>query len=122
VLNINVNVRDIALNISRDFTIAIDEQLLIRDLTAMLVKKLAWPERDINGQQIIYILQIERNNGKIQLTGDEIIKAVGLLNGDRLTIGPVFSAAVAPTPSTSVGSVTTQEASQPYTMAPLQRE
>ncbi len=124
-LNINVNVRDVALNISRDFTIAIDEQLLVRDFTAMLVKKLAWPEKDISGQQITYALQIERSNGKVRLHNDEMVKSVGLLNGDRLTIGPTLTTsdpgALASSTSTSTGSADEYDPSQPYMMTPLQR-
>lgn len=122
-LNINVNVRDVALNISRDFTIAIDEQLLVRDFTAMLVKKLAWPEKDISGQQITYALQIERSNGKVRLHKDEMVKSAGLLNGDRLTIGPILTTSdlVSPASSTSTGSADEYDSSQPYMMTPLQR-
>src|SRR5256885_4200254 len=108
-LNINMNVRDVALNISRDFTVSIDDQLRVSDLAAMLVKKLAWPEKDINGQQIEYVLQIERNNGKIHLTGREMIRDAGLLNGDRLIIGPNFGRPAALAPSASTVPTTTQE-------------
>ena len=118
-LNINVTVRDVALNISRDFTIAIDEQLQVRDLIALLVRKLAWPEQDIAGQPVSYALIVERVNSRVLLTGDEMIRAAGFLNGDLLTIGPVTGGALSASQPRQADASTTRKA--PYTMAPLNR-
>ena len=117
-LNINVTVRDPALNISRDFTIAVDEQLLIRDLAAQLVRRLMWPEKDIQGHPVNYVIRNER--ARVLLTGDELIRAVGLLNGDILTIGPLIDRANT-TASASVADSSSTYEMPPYSMVPLQR-
>ena len=125
-LNINVTLRDVALNIGRDFTISIDERQPVRDLLAMLVHKLAWPERGIDGEVVRYAMVVNRTN--TIFTGNETINSVGLLNGDIITLGPVMSTTYAQpgypsySQSQQPGPQGTQaQPQQPYVMTPLKR-
>jgi uncharacterized ubiquitin-like protein YukD len=132
-LTINVTLRDVALNIGRDVTISIDEQLPTRELLALLVRKLGWPEKDITGQFVRYAMRIDRN--KAWLQGDEAIKTLGLLNGDIITLGPVMSsgypssqyrpdnraAAQAQQPQAPLQPPAQQQPQAPYTITPLKR-
>jgi hypothetical protein len=122
-LNINITLRDPSLKIARDFTISIDEQLPMRELLALLVNKLGWPEKDISGIAIPYAMRVERTT--VLLAGDELIRTAGLLNGDIVTLGPVISANTGQhyQVSSSPGSKQQpqQPQPQPYTIAPLKR-
>jgi hypothetical protein len=122
-LNINVTVRDVALNISQDLTITVDERLSVSDLTGLVVKKLAWPEKDISGQAVRYALCIDRTDNRVPLSPDTPLAASGILNGCVLVIGPVFGSN-----QTQGTSAPTDHAIQPepdnstqYTMRPLNR-
>lgn len=119
-LNINVTLRDVALNIGRDFTISIDEHLAVRDLLALLVRKLGWPEMGMGGETVCYAVRIDRTNAIF--TGNEVISSIGLLNGDILTLGPVIGATQPSYPTYPQPQQAQQaQPQQPYVMAPLKR-
>jgi hypothetical protein len=125
VLNINVTVRDVALNISRDITIAVDDQLPVGELTSLLIQKLAWPQKDIEGQAVLYALCLQRGTDLARLPADAPVASVGILNGSVLVIGPVSTPMSerysAPPEPASTTPETAGEPAPHYTMKPLQR-
>jgi hypothetical protein len=127
-LTLNLTARDVALSISREFSVPIGPERPVRELISYLVDQLEWPQAELGGQPIHYVLMIIRGNAPVYLTGDEMIKAVGFMSGDVVTLGPLGRSITplhGPGPVAGVvadpGDWTSQQ-SAPWVMKPLRSD
>jgi hypothetical protein len=125
-LTLSLTARDAALSFSREFVVSIGPERSVRELVSYLVGQLEWPQAELGGHPINYVLMIIRGNAPVYLTGDEMIKAVGFMSGDVVTLGPLGRstrllhgpvAGVAADP----GAGTSQQ-SAPWVMKPLRSD